>query len=80
MEVQTMASSEGPAWEVVSQREDYGQSDTGTFVAGVVVTFRTRSGHTGSVFVPAMAYTVDEARKRIAAKADEVEAIAQLKG
>jgi hypothetical protein len=69
-----------PQWEVIGQREEIRVGPSGQLVHGVVVQFRTASGAVGTVFVPETAYTVEEVRRIVAAKAAEVEAVARLKG
>lgn len=74
-----MANAE-PTWTIVGQAEDFRQDERGNFVQGFVVTFRTASGATGTVFVPADRYTVDEVRQRVSAMAQTVQAVAGLTG
>lgn len=69
-----------PTWEIIAQREDYRPGPSGAFVSGVVVTFRTASGATGSVFVPDTQYTTEAVRQAVAARAAAMEAVAALKG
>lgn len=75
-----MADTKEPTWSVTGQVEDFGPDDSGSYVAGVKVSFRTASGATGSVFIPASQYSVDRARAVISAKAAEAEAIQNLSG
>lgn len=74
-----MADS-SPRWTVTGQREDMQVGPAGTFVPGVVVSFRTTSGATGSVFVPHESYTVDKVRQLIDARAEVMEGVAGLEG
>lgn len=75
-----MATDNQPAWEVTGQREDYGALPNGQYGPGVMVSFRTRSGATGSVFVPGTSYNVDTVRSMVATQAEAMEAVHQLKG
>lgn len=67
-------------WTVIGQREDYRPGPTGAFVPGVVITFRTAGGHTGSVFLPDTAYTIEIARAAIAARAIALDAVGLTTG
>lgn len=75
-----MADSAKPTWSVVSQREDFGPNAAGNYVQGVVVSFRTASGSTGSVFVPAAEYTVDRVREVVDSAAKAMQAVDSLQG
>lgn len=75
-----MAPSGAPAWSIVSQREDFQAGPNGQLAAGVVVTFTTASGVTGSVFVPNADYTVDRVRQAIANRAQAMESVQKLTG
>ena len=67
-----------PLYQVTAQVEDYDRNGAGAFVQGVRVSFRTRSGALGSVFVPNAEYTVGKARQLIEARAQAMEAVQQL--
>lgn len=69
-----------PTWLVTSQREDYQLGKNGQLVQGMVVTFQTRSGAVGSVFVEATEYNPQRVRDLVAAKATDMETIAGLSG
>lgn len=73
-----MPNAPMPTFTVTGQRPDYGPGPAGTFVPGVVVSFETANGHPGQVFIPEAGYTVEAARKAIAARAAVVEGIAAL--
>lgn len=75
-----MADTRTPTWTVVGQTEDFGANAAGQYVPGVRVSFRTASGATGSVFIPAAEYTVDRAREVIAQQAVAMEAVSGLQG
>lgn len=68
----------GPSWEVTAQREEMQQGPSGAFEPGMVVTFRTESGATGSVWLRMADYTVEKARATIAARAAVMESVAGL--
>lgn len=70
----------GAAWSVTSQREDFQVGANGQASAGVVVTFTTSSGITGSVFVPNGELHPDKVRAAIAARVETLEAISKLTG
>lgn len=46
-----------PQWTVIAQQETRQQAQNGQFVNGVLVTYRTADGVTGSVFVSDRDYT-----------------------
>jgi hypothetical protein len=73
-------ASESPNWEVIGQSPDVGDNGQGIFVKGVEVTYRTRSGVVGKLFVPQSSYTADEVKRRIETAAYHSEAVANLKG
>jgi len=75
-----MAPEAPPAWVVTSQVETVDLGPTGNFQPGVRVSFRTRSGAIGSVFVPTDGYTVERVREAIAARAATLETVAGLQG
>lgn len=69
-----------PAWSITSQREDYQLAPGGQLAAGVVVTFTTASGITGSVFVPNAEYNTAKVRALVSARAEAMEAVHRLEG
>lgn len=69
-----------PAWTVVDQRADMQLGPTGSFVAGMTVSFRTRAGVVGSVFVPQTDYTVDKVRELVDGQAAVIDAVHALSG
>lgn len=73
-------SSSSPAWEVTAQREDFQVGSNGQLSQGMVVTFRTRSGAVGSVFVETAQYTPEKVRQVVAAKAVDMEAVQGMQG
>lgn len=73
-------TDEIPAWGNVKQLETVGQTESGSFVEGVKVTFTTRAGVTGSIFVPRSEYTTDHVRDLINAKAATIDEISALSG
>jgi hypothetical protein len=75
-----MPEQETPAWVITAQREDFAPGPSGAFVAGTVVSFRTREGAMGSVFVPADQYTVSRVRDLVAEKAATMSDVHGLQG
>lgn len=73
-------ANSAPAWEVTAQREDYQVGQNGQLTQGMVVTFRTRSGAVGSVFVEQAQYTPEKVRQVVAAKAGDMEAVQGMTG
>lgn len=69
-----------PLWEVTGQQETVDMGDTGTFVPGTRVSFRTRSGALGSVFVPTTQYTVARVRELLTERAAMMETVHKLTG
>ena len=58
-----MANNPEHTWEVIGQQPDVGPNDQGVFVQGMTVTYRTKSGAVGKVFVPQANFTVDYVRQ-----------------
>ena len=75
-----MATDSTPAWTIEGQVEDYRQLPSGQFGQGIVVSFRTAEGATGTVFVPLDKYTADEVRAAVSARAATMAAVAKLSG
>jgi len=77
-----MANGEGaaPLYEITSQVETYDRAPSGSFTNGVQVSFRTRSGAQGSVFVPYTDYTIAAVRQRVTERATAMEAVQNLTG
>lgn len=79
-----MANSEDkaklPTWTVTGQVERTVIDESGTPADVVQVTFRLPSGTMGTVNVPVGAYTVDNVRDAIAAKAQILAGVAALTG
>lgn len=75
-----MANGEGgePLYQVTSQQETVDRTPAGQYVNGVQIAYRTRSGATGSVFVPYSEYTEARAKALLEARAREAEAIHNL--
>jgi hypothetical protein len=75
-----MANGEGPEplYRVTSQQETTDRNVAGEYVNGVRIAYRTRSGATGSVFVPYTDYTEARARALLQERAAEAEAIHNL--
>jgi hypothetical protein len=75
-----MANTDTPAWTVIGQQPDVGPNDAGIFVQGMTVTYRTRSGAVGKVFVPQAQFTADQVREIVNTAAGHSEAVANLQG
>jgi hypothetical protein len=75
-----MADKAEPSWTVTDQHEDYRPTPAGPFALGVVITFRTAAGVTGTVFIPNEQYTLEAARKAIDERAQAMAAVSDLSG
>lgn len=74
-----MSTPNAPAWWVESQRETTEVTGAGRLVTGVEVTYSTRGGHTGTVFIPDSTYAhLDQVKATIQAAADHADAVANL--
>lgn len=69
-----------PAWEITAQVQTTDLGPSNAYVDGVKVTFRTRSGAVGSVFIPNADYTVETVRAKVSAVAATMETVAGLQG
>lgn len=69
-----------PLWVVTSQQETVDLAPNGNYLAGTKISFRTRSGALGSVFLTNDQYTPDTARRAITAKASDLEAVHNMVG
>lgn len=67
-----------PLAQIVGQTESMEADTTGRLVKGYRVTFRTKSGHTGSVFVPAAGYNRDNVLNQVRGAAMNMEQIGSL--
>ena len=67
-----------PLATVVGQSESTEMGPTRTLMHGYRVTFQTRSGHTGSVFVPMTQFTRDNVLSAVRAAATNMETIGGL--
>lgn len=78
----TTASSNdaGTGWTVTGQTQATELADTGGFVSGVTVSFRTGNGVIGSVFVPDSIYNVDTVRQLVSQRAASLDAVHGLTG
>jgi hypothetical protein len=56
------------SWRVVAQQETTAPGPAGTYTKGVIVSFVTGAGETGSVFVPNNVYNAETVREMVAAK------------
>ena len=69
-----------PTWSVTGQVEDFGPDDSGNYVSGVKVNFRTTNGATGSVFVPSSQYSVERVRELVGRQARAMSEAQELTG
>lgn len=67
-------------WKVTSQVPAIWLGGNGQAVNGIEVFFTTGAGHSGSVKLPETAYSVDNARTAIAARAQLLDAVGSLSG
>lgn len=67
-------------WQVTHQQETTRPNDTGQFVSGVVVSFQTHGGVSGTVFVPDALYNAEHVKQVIQAKVDKMTGVQNLKG
>lgn len=67
-------------WVVTTQVQGTGQNESGHFVSGFTVGFRTAGGLTGTVFVPAALYTPEAVAQAVSAAVANMTAIQQLHG
>lgn len=75
-----MADTSGSGWTITSQREDFRDDGTGSYVDGIKVTFRTGKGQIGSVFVPMRDYVPATVRQLVAAQAARMDQVSDLVG
>jgi len=64
-----------PLYEVTGQSETIDLVPSGSYLNGVRVTFRTRSGANGSVFVPWSEYSPERVTAMLQARAEAMEAV-----
>lgn len=69
-----------PLWEVTSQQETVDLIPNGSYVTGTRVSFRTRSGALGSVFVSNAEYSVPAVKALLDKRAADLEAIHTMTG
>lgn len=69
-----------PLWVVTSQMETVDAAPDGRYLSGTKVSFRTRSGALGSVFVTQADYTPANVKARITALAADLEAVHNMTG
>lgn len=76
-------ASEGapaPTWRVTGQVEQSQVNASGQLSPGVRVSFTTGAGHSGSIWVPNTAYSVETVRTMIANQAGILDAVGSLTG
>lgn len=69
-----------PLWEIVSQQETVDLVPGGSYLTGTRITFKTRSGAVGSVFVAQADYTPAKVRAIIQSRAADMEAVHNMTG
>ncbi len=74
------ATQASPLWVITGQREANRLNPQGQYVAGIIITFQTRSGVMGSVFVPDAQYTEQNVRNAISDRVASLEAVGKLTG
>lgn len=74
----TQGNGSGSGWRVTGQAQVTDVGDDARFVEGMRVAFTTGAGHSGSVFLPLTAFTPDNVRAAIDARAQTMDAIAAL--
>ena len=73
-----MAETDAPLFRVTSQHPDYGIAADGTAQKGIDVSFVTRSGAHGTVFVPYADYTLETVTDTVTERAAAMEAVHNL--
>lgn len=74
------SSESGGAWRVTGQVEQTGLDSNNRYVPGVRISFTTREGIAGSVFVPDTQYNAEAARAAIAARVAQMAGVHGLNG
>lgn len=70
-----------PAWKVTGQLTTVRIPEGGSrFVQGIEVSFMTRGGHAGTVFIPEQLYTPEYVISQIDPRAANMDAIGSLQG
>lgn len=69
-----------PLWVVTSQQETVDLADNGSYLTGTRISFRTRSGALGSVFLPQAEYSPTRARQLLDQRAGDMEAVHNMTG
>lgn len=75
-----MAQPQAPLWRVTAQVETNRTDSNGRFVSGVLVSYNTRDGIAGTVFVPDAQYTPEYVRQLINARVAQHTQVAGLTG
>lgn len=73
-------SSNDPTWTITGQAPGYGLNKAGAFVKGYDVSFATKSGAQGTVFVAMSDYTIEKVKAAVAEHAETLEALAGAQG
>lgn len=69
-----------PGWRVTGQVERLQATPDGKVVSGVVVSFTTAGGHSGTVFVPDTLYDPAHVAQAVQARAAVMDQVGQLAG
>lgn len=75
-----MAGVGQPNWVVTAQQQTNRTDATGRFVAGWLVTFSTKEGLAGSVFIPENLYTPEYVKQAINARYVQMQSVQNLTG
>lgn len=78
MSAPTALPEPASTWQVISQLEQTQIGTNSQLVKGMLVTFTTGLGNTGSVFVPDAQYTPSTVKAAIAAQAATLDAVSRL--
>lgn len=76
--VTTEQNATGPTWQVTGQIEQTQIGANSQLVKGMLVSFTTGAGNSGSVFVPDSQYTPDKVKAAIVAQAAVLDAVSAL--
>ena len=69
-----------PAWTITAQAEQLRPTPDGKVAQGVVITFRTRAGNTGTVFVPDAQYSPAAVAAAVGQRAMAMDQVSSLQG
>lgn len=69
-----------PGWTITTQQETTAPDQSGRYVPGVRIGFRTREGISGTVFVPDTQYTPENVRALVTARVVQMLLVGGLQG